>query len=64
MYSKLQWFMLGGLCCAPYALAMFLFLYKPFWFLWVGFFASIYFFIVLFAALACNLVGVGFKDLP
>lgn len=55
--------MLGGLVSGVYAFALWLFLFDPIWFLSVGFVCTVYFFIVLFLALVCNLIGVKFKDL-
>lgn len=63
MYSKVQLFMLGGLVSGVYAFALWLFLFNPIGFLSVGFVCTVYFFIVLFLALVCNLIGVKFKDL-
>lgn len=63
MYSKVQLFMLGGLVSGVYAFALWLFLFNPIWFLSAGFVCTVYFFIVLFLALVCNLIGVKFKDL-
>lgn len=55
--------MLGGLVSGVYAFALWLFLFNPIGFLSVGFVCTVYFFIVLFLALVCNLIGVKFKDL-
>ena len=62
-FSKLQIFMVGGLVCGIYALALWLFFFNPIWFLWVGFFATVYFFIVVLLAMFFNLIGVRFDGL-
>ena len=63
MWSKLQCFMVGGIVSGVYALALFLFLWNPFWFLGVGVFCFVYFMVVVFLALFFNLSGIGFEDL-
>jgi len=63
MYSKLQLFVLGGLVCGVYALAVYLFLYNLEFFLVVGLFCTVYFFVVVFLVLIFNFIGVAFRDL-
>ena len=63
MWSRWQCFMVGGLVCGLYVLALALFLFNPLVFFGVGVFCFVYFMVVVFLALFFNLSGVGFEDL-
>lgn len=63
MWSRLQCFIVGGLVCGVYALAVALFLHNPFWFLLLGAFCMGYFLVVIFLVFFFNLCGLRFKDL-